>query len=430
MKRFVLILCLLLLCGCTRTETEVTDGNFLFFYRTEEISYGTADGVIAAETVSIDAAQIDLAELMEQYLNGPVSSGLIAAVPEQWVLQTAYLDVQTAVLVFADKGETSPLEQTVADACLTRTLLQLPSVERVSITMQGQSETRILGENDILLSDTGMETPQEELTLYFPDAECRYLQHETLKVNAMDAEEKAAYILNRLLNEQENGNIRSGIPAGTQLLDIRVENGVCTVDLSSEFKTKMGLNFKRERLAIYAMVNSLTELPEITTVDLWVAGAPLERLYVLDLSAGLARDESLIAKTEQSEWLDITIYPVEEQSGLLVPIPRREKQTEEAEELALQALFSFSPVNGIYNCVPASTKVLSVKVENGVCTVDFSGEFLETSQEVLAVRSVIATLTALPEIDSVEIFVEGMTPEFQNTYLSRVRTPQTDWIAK
>lgn len=59
---------------------------------------------------------------------------------------------------------------------------------------------------------------------------------ETQTVAAMNAADRPAEIVRRLLALPES---ESAIPDGTALRSVSVENGVCTVDLSSQFLTGM-----------------------------------------------------------------------------------------------------------------------------------------------------------------------------------------------
>ena len=85
-------------------------------------------------------------------------------------------------------------------------------------------------------------------------------------------------------------------------------------------------------------------------------------------------------------------------------------------------------------CIPAGTKLLSLRLENGTCTVDLTGEFLEgctdAQEEAYAVRSVIATMCALPEIDSVEILVEGLEPSYCDGSLALAHRIEAAWLAE
>lgn len=432
MKRLLplLLAALLLLSACSGGAESVSDQTFDFYYRAPQ----DADELLSAETVSVDAAQLSVQELLTRYLRGPKDRHLRRAVPPEWQLESAYLDADTAVLIFSDPESDRPaVEISVARAAIARTLLQLAAIQKVSITISGQENSVTLTQKDILFDDTTLQTQQEEVVLYVPEDSGRYLRRETVLVEAMDVSKRPEYILRQLLLPENNGGV---IPPATVLLSVSVENGVCTVDLSSQFVYGMDGGFTATRLAVYAIVNSLTELPEIRTVDLWVSGAPLERLGLLTLSESLRRDETIIRPQDDSELLDVTIYPAVEDGGLLVPIGRLIPDTAETPvaQSLLEALFAFDGSNGIRSFVPTGTKVLSMKIENGVCVADLTREFLDSCktqlQEQLAVRSVIATLTSLDEIRSVELLVEGIEPVFRNTELNQVGRPLPSWFAE
>lgn len=432
MKRIlpILLALTLFLSACSGGPEPAEDQSFDFYYRSAQQS----GEVLSAETVSMDTAQLSVEELLTRYLAGPKDRRLRRAVPSQWKLVSAYLDGDTARVIFYDsQPERSAVEISVARAAIARTLLQLEAIQKVSITMSGQENSVTLTQRDILFYDTTPQTQQEELAFYVPDASGRYLRKETVLVDAMDAGEKPEYILRQLLLPENNGGI---IPAATVLLGVSVENGVCTVDLSSQFVYGMEGGFTETRLAVYAIVNSLTELGEIRTVDLWVSGAPLERLGLLTFSESLRRDETLIRPQDDSELLDVTIFPVAEDGGLLVPVGILLPRTPEVPvaQSLLEALFSFEGANGIRSFVPDGTKILSLKIENGVCVADLTREFLDGNtsqiQERMAVRSVIATLTSLDEIDSVELLVEGIEPVFRDAELNQIGRPLASWFAE
>ncbi len=434
-KRFccLLLSMLMLLSACHETLPQEAESSFLFYYPAEVISY-QGDGAFCTQSAGFDAAAVAPEELLQRYFSSipPENGG--APVPSQWKLQSVVLQEATAVVVLQGQP-VGALERSVSATCIAMTLLQLDAVQRVSISTPEAEEPLVLSENDVFLRDTGMLPQEEMLTLYFPDAQLRYLVRETLRVEAMDSADKPAYIVQSLLNGRSRGQLTSCIPDGTELLSISVENGVCTVNLSSEFQREWKDGFDAERMAVYSIVNSLTELPEITTVDLWVAGAPMERLNRMELLGGISRDESLLSTPTSKDLLDVTLYPACAGDELLVAVPQY-LQLDEAHataELLINALFSFEGKNGLHGCIPTGTKLLSVRIEGGVCVVDLTGEFLNgctsAQEEMLAVRSVVATMCALPEISSVEILVEGIEPVFRDETLRTVRRPEPRWFA-
>ena len=69
MKRLLplLLAALLLLSACSGGAEPVSDQTFDFYYRAPQ----DADELLSAETVSVDAAQLSVQELLTRYLRGP-----------------------------------------------------------------------------------------------------------------------------------------------------------------------------------------------------------------------------------------------------------------------------------------------------------------------------------------------------------------------
>ena len=96
-------------------------------------------------------------------------------------------------------------------------------------------------------------------------------------------------------------------------------------------------------------------------------------------------------------------------------LPERVKITHGEKDLplkTLEALCSTKPQKAIYDdVVPIGTRVLSLKIENGLATADFSRELAKKSQgsyqEIMLVYAIVNTLTEFPEIKKVQLLVEG-----------------------
>ena len=74
--------------------------------------------------------------------------------------------------------------------------------------------------------------------------------------------------------------------------------------------------------------------------------------------------------------------------------------------------------------------MLSVRQSDGLCVVDLSAAFLSGESEEIAVKSIVATLCALPTVESVEILVEGLTPEYRDRSLQEIHYMDKDWICE
>lgn len=437
MKRILILLLalLLLLCACADPAQPMSPGTFLYYYPAETPAYSAKDGAFV--TVAAQSSEeVQMSEtLVRTYLDAKAPEGAQQVIPKQWTLSSAEQDGATFLMVFTGKI-VSPLQKSLTAACLAKTILQIPEIQRISITCPGSDEPLILTGNDVFLTDTGMLPQEEMVVLYFPDAERRYLQRETVTVDAAQAADRPRCIMTQLLSARESGQTASCIPDGTALLGISVENGICTVNLSSQFAENLEQSFSAERMAVYSIVNSLTELPEISSVDLLISGAPVETLYVMDLSSGVVRDESVLATASEKGVADVTIYPVCDGNDLLAPIPLTLAISDEltAANAAITALIDYESRNGMRSCIPTGTKLLSLRMENRTCILDLTAEFLDgctnEAEERLAVRSVIATMTALPGIQSVEILVEGLEPVYRDTALSATRQADRSWFTE
>lgn len=96
----------------------------------------------------------------------------------------------------------------------------------------------------------------------------------------------------------------------------------------------------------------------------------------------------------------------------LKPIEVQVPAEEDSMEAALKQLIQHKGDAQIGNPIPAGTKLLSLKVKNGLAKVDLSREFQYnfaggSEAESFIVRSILTTLGQFPEIKKAQIMVEG-----------------------
>ncbi|HEX2926842.1 MAG TPA: GerMN domain-containing protein [Ruminiclostridium sp.] len=102
-------------------------------------------------------------------------------------------------------------------------------------------------------------------------AETRYIQTtEASKGN----ERLATAILKELISGPAKGSLlKASIPKETKVLsDVKIKDGVATVDLSKDFIDKHPGGKKNEQLTLYSVVNTLTEIKDITSVQFRISG--------------------------------------------------------------------------------------------------------------------------------------------------------------
>ena len=90
----------------------------------------------------------------------------------------------------------------------------------------------------------------------------------------------------------------------------------------------------------------------------------------------------------------------------------------------------------IYRFVDGENLVNSVVVEDGICTVDFKYDFVVlntggTTRESFAIASIVNSLCSLPDVDGVEILIDGnKNAEFGHTMLESEYKTITELVAK
>lgn len=117
----------------------------------------------------------------------------------------------------------------------------------------------------------------------------------------------------------------------------------------------------------------------------------------------------------QKEWEAVTLYYADAQSDGLVGEER--SLALEGREVAFAVLEELIegpdlPAHG--KTIPADTRVLGVEIKDGVAMADFSEELRSShwggsTGEIMTVYSIVNTLAELPEVDYVQILIEGET---------------------
>lgn len=435
MKRLTaLLLSILILCGCT-SQQFMSPGTF--YYPSAEAHYKGSEGIIGSEQRELEGIRNDLGALLRLYLDGPASPELLAPLPSGTVLLDHTLFEQVLTLRFSrELSLLSGIELTVAAGCLARTFLPLTGAEQLILTADGAllngNTSLTLTLDDLYLRDDSLDRLHASFTVYYASSDRRYLIGQDVSVLVSSPEELPLYLLELLLTPPKDSGLRSALPAGTQFLSVNIEDGLCTVDVSSQFDSRRYFSLPAQCLSLLSVVNTLTALEEIDRVEFTVEGDLLIRYGTMPITAPLVRDERCIGpvRTALGE-REITIYLSLGSEGLLIPIPARiQPSTSSTQtELTIQALLRDTGTNGIRSCIPTGTAVNSVTIDDGTCYLDVTADYL-TVPELLPIsnRVIAATLCAIDGIERVQILVNGGIPEGFPADLFGILVPEEDWF--
>ncbi len=116
------------------------------------------------------------------------------------------------------------------------------------------------------------------IQLYFINEQGNKLSPETRYIDNAETSKGNAYLATIVLKELIKGPVKGSqlqpsIPEGTAIhSDVTIKDGVATVDLSKEFINKHPGGKKKEQLTLYSIVNSITEIKEIKSVQFKIEG--------------------------------------------------------------------------------------------------------------------------------------------------------------
>ena len=211
-----------------------------------------------------------------------------------------------------------------------------------------------------------------------------------------------------LLAGPREGKLVSPIPEGTRLLRWSMREGTLFLDLSGEYGTLDGVDLT---LADYCIAMTMEQLPGVEYVTVTVEGRPLPQRYSQELSG----DGAVLSGAEEQ--------PVEVTAALYFPrsvgrglgFESRTFQLTEDDvlaEIVTRALLDGPRSNQLTSLLPEGTTLLSVQMEDGVCTVNFSPAFVNAmpqneDSQTLIIYSLVDTLGNLDSVQSVVIQVSG-----------------------
>ena len=102
-------------------------------------------------------------------------------------------------------------------------------------------------------------------------------------------------LLQALLSGPETDGLSLPIPADARLIDLWVnEDGICYVNFDAAFLSGSGAAPGRDRLLLYAIVNTLCQLPNVDAVFLLVEGESVEEFGGMAVNVPLEPNPDLV----------------------------------------------------------------------------------------------------------------------------------------
>lgn len=220
-------------------------------------------------------------ELLARLKSAPEDSKLRQTIPSN--IEVTGISVNGSYL-FVDFSsaykDMSPTEEVLVRAGIVRTLIQANVCSIIAFTVN--SEALVSRDGTLvgtMTADSFVENPGKQinssvestLTLYFSDPDGTGLVKESRTVHHSSNISMEKLIMEQLIEGPKSSNLQGTIPVGTTLISVTLVDGVCYVNLSESFRTQSAT--VPEEITLYSIVNSLSELPGVSTVQLAINGS-------------------------------------------------------------------------------------------------------------------------------------------------------------
>ena len=242
-----------------------------------------------------------------------------------------------------DYYKINEVERALCCAAIVRTLVQVDGVDCVILyvgdTQLTDAQGKLLG---ALNAESFVENPGAQinsiqdttLTLYFSNKAGDGLVAEKREVHYSSNMSLEKLIVDQLLKGPDTVGLKSAIPSGTKMVSVSLVDGTCYVNLDSNFKHQDYT--VKEPIVIYSIVNSLSELSTINSVQISINGDTsgvyrdsyrLSEVYIrnLDYVTTLTQENTESTESTETEGVENTeeIEDTEETESEITTMRRR-----------------------------------------------------------------------------------------------------------
>jgi germination protein M len=256
-----------LLGACSRNQGSTEGKNADIFYINTKTSGLSSEKY---ELISTDTeGQIN--ELLYMLKKGPKNLVYKSTLPDN-VTYTYTMNTDSSLTIDFDSAysQLSGVPEVLCRAAIVKTVCQLPGVEYVQINVNGSplidSNGDVVGPltAEDFIDNTEANTTYH-IKLYFSNRSGKALVEYDTDIYYSGATSLEEIAIKQLINGPTEIGMYDTIPKGTVLLNVTKNDGICTVDFNEKFLEKLP-NINAD-VAVYSVVNTLVELPDINKVQ-------------------------------------------------------------------------------------------------------------------------------------------------------------------
>lgn len=288
MKRLIayILLPLIFLASCSSTANNDYVTCNLYYYADE-----MHDSMAAKKITLEKAPTVDLVENLFTLLSSPESKKVFPILSPDIKLTEARINGRECILVLSPRYLEFPNQKRAEiNACMTQTMCSLPDVERVTINC-GESSFSFIAD-DFITDAPRTHHNMFTANLYFANETFDMLIKEERTISLESDKSLEHLVLSELLAGPSDINGKPLLSERIKINSVEVSEGICIIDLSSDFIAKTSYNEIPEKLAVYSIVNTMTELPMINSVKFLIDGKIGYGFESVDISKPLTNESN------------------------------------------------------------------------------------------------------------------------------------------
>jgi len=220
-------------------------------------------------------------ELLYMLKKSPENILYKSALPENATVKEAYFNDDGSLTINFEPTYTqlSGIPEVLCRATIVKTLSQITGVELIQFNINGELLKDSNGEyvglmtEEDFIDSTGSDT---NVKLYFANEDGTALVEYISDINYTGVGTIEELVIKQLINGPTEMGMRNTIPEGTTLLNVNTKEGICYVDFNEKFLEKVP--DISDEIAIYSIVNSLVELPNINKVQFTI-NSKVQKIY-------------------------------------------------------------------------------------------------------------------------------------------------------
>ena len=196
----------------------------------------------------------------------------------------------------------------------------------------------------------------------------------------------------------------SPFPAGTEVVSLLEQNGTPELVLSSQFFSLRAVELSIATGCLAKTICGYTGAQSVIISD-ETGGVHME----------LTPDSYYVEDAYQTDsGQNFTVYFPSEDRRYVIPEFREAtlSENESTETYLIRELMAGPQTSGLQNAMPEGTELLNVTTSGGICSVDFSPEFYQSTDPdgydiYTSVYAIVNTLTGLDSVDCVQFLKDG-----------------------